>query len=260
MVRELALDESPEPNGLPVFKIYYENDDDPSRQAGDSSRLLFTAPRDGRFTVSIGDTRGHSGAEFGYTMRIRPADPSFTIRTPPVQSPIHPGTGREVRVISERTDGFEGPIEVSIAALPNGWKSTFPLTIEANQRSAVGMIWVPEGMSPTSEPVNLKVTGTAQVLGRRVERDGGMIRGLKVGPPTKVIPTIQPIDHDVPAGENWTLTVSPGQTVSARVVLKRGEGFDGEVRFGKEDACLNAAHGVYVDNIGLSGFFGSAGC
>ena len=41
--------------------------------------------------------------------------------------------------------------------------------------------------------------------------------------------------------------------MSARVVLQRAEGFDGEVRLGKETAGRNAAHGVYVDNIGLVG-------
>lgn len=267
VVRELAPGEIQEPNGLPAFDIYYENDDDPTRQAGNSSRLLFTAPHDGRFTVSVSDTRGHAGANYGYTFRVRPADPSFTVSVSRVEPEIHPGTGREVRVVSERFDGFEGPIEVSLGELPEGWKSTFPVTIEANQKAALGMIWVPEGMpkgvaggtSPAEGPIDVSVTASAEILGRRVERDGGSIRGLKVGPAPKVIPMIQPIDREIPPGENWTIEVARGETASARVVLKRGEGFDGEVRFGKEDACRNARHGVYVDNIGLSGLLVLAG-
>lgn len=253
VVRELAPDEAREPNGLPVFDVYYENDDDPARKAGNSSRLLFTAPQDGRFTVSVADTRGHSGADYGYKFRVRPADPSFTVSVMRVEPEIHSGTGREVRVVAERIDGFDGPIEVSIGELPEGWKSTFPLTIEANQKAALGMIWVPEGTSPVTDPTDVLVTASAEIVGRTVERDAGMITGLKVGSTPKVIPIIQPIDQDVPEGENWTIEVPRGETVPARVVLKRSEGFDGEVRFGNEDACLNAPHGVYVDNIGLSG-------
>lgn len=253
VVRELRPGEAQEPNGLPVFDVHYENDDDPTRRAGNSSRLLFTAPHDGRFTVSVSDTRGHSGADHGYSFRVRPADPSFTSSVVRVEPEIHPGSGREVRVVSERIDGFDGPIKVSLGELPEAWKSTFPITIEANQRSALGMIWVPEGISPEKDPVNISVTAAAEIFGRTVERDAGMIRGLKVGAAPKVISMIQPIDHDVPKGENWTIEVPRGETVSARVVLKRSEGFDGEVRFGKEHACLNAPHGVYVDNVGLSG-------
>lgn len=253
IVRELAPEEPQEPNGLPVFDVFYENDDDPTRRSGNSSRLLFNAPHDGHFTVSVMDNRGQAGSNDGYTLRVRPAAPSFTIRTAAVQPLIRPGTGREVRVTSERIDGFDGPIEVSIDGLPDGWHSTFPLTIEARQPTAVGMVWVPEGTPETTNPVTLTVTGRANILGRKVEREGGTIKGWKVGPPTQVIPMIQPIDRDVPEGENWTINVPRGETVSARVVLKRVDNFQGEVRFGKEDACLNAPHGVYVDNIGLSG-------
>ena len=77
IVRPLADDETPIANGLPVFDIYYENDDDPMRVAGKGSRLLFTAPRDGTFAVRISDTRGDGGAEFRYDLSIRAAEPDF---------------------------------------------------------------------------------------------------------------------------------------------------------------------------------------
>ena len=48
------------------------------------------------------------------------------------------------------------------------------------------------------------------------------------------------------------MTIAPGQTIQARVVIER-RGFEGRVSFGKEDAGRNLPHGVYVDNIGLNG-------
>jgi hypothetical protein len=49
------------PNGLPVFTVYYENDDDAKRELGDDSRLTFTAPADGDYIVRLKDVRGQQG-------------------------------------------------------------------------------------------------------------------------------------------------------------------------------------------------------
>ncbi len=43
------------PNGLPVFPIYFENDDEARRELGADSRLYFTAPADGDYLVRIRD-------------------------------------------------------------------------------------------------------------------------------------------------------------------------------------------------------------
>src|SRR6266700_6630560 len=49
------------PTGLPVFTLFYANDDDALRKLGSDSRLLFTAPADGSYLVRVSDTRSHSG-------------------------------------------------------------------------------------------------------------------------------------------------------------------------------------------------------
>jgi hypothetical protein len=48
------------------------------------------------------------------------------------------------------------------------------------------------------------------------------------------------------------LTIAPGETISAVVRIERN-GFDGRVQLGNADSGRNMPHGVYVDNIGLSG-------
>ena len=48
-------------NGLPVFSLYYENDDDAHRELGKDSRLFFTAPADGEYLVKVKDVRGFQG-------------------------------------------------------------------------------------------------------------------------------------------------------------------------------------------------------
>ena len=62
-------------NGLPVFSVYYENDDDAHRELGKDSRLFFTAPADGEYLVKVKDVRGFQGPEFRYTLTVREPPP-----------------------------------------------------------------------------------------------------------------------------------------------------------------------------------------
>ncbi|MEO9592674.1 c-type cytochrome domain-containing protein [Rhodopirellula bahusiensis] len=258
VVRELGPGEDPEPNGLPVFEMFYENDDDPTRTAGESSRLDFMAPRDGRYTVCIRDTRGHFSGDFQYRLRIRPAAPSYSASIGKMNASVLPGTGRKIDLKIERKDGFRGPVSFQIGDLPPGWHSNFPVVIESDQHVAEGLVFVPEGIDHKTEPFDVEVVANAEILNRQVERHAGTIKGLTVGTSPSVIPMIQPIDRDVPENEDWTLVIPRGATVSARIVLRRGmnakgEVNNGEIRFGGAGSGHNAAHGVYVDNIGLSG-------
>ena len=55
-----------------------------------------------------------------------------------------------------------------------------------------------------------------------------------------------------PEREPLELTIAPGETISARVVIERGN-FKGRVDLGGLDSGRNKPHGVDVDNIGLNG-------
>ncbi len=75
IVRPLKPTESPLPNGLPVFPIYFENDDDPLRERGADSRLTFKAPADGKYILRVRDARGFSGDDYRYRITIRKPNP-----------------------------------------------------------------------------------------------------------------------------------------------------------------------------------------
>ncbi|MCS7467998.1 hypothetical protein NZK35_15190 [Stieleria sp. ICT_E10.1] len=260
IVRPLPAGAEPLANGLPVFDVFYENDDDPRRLAGKNSRLLFTAPADGLYTVRIGDTRGEGGSAYGYRLAIRPAQPGFRATTKPISKPLHPGTGREFQVQIDRLDGFDGAVTFEIDGLPDRLVSNFPLTIEAGQRFATAVVWADpneEGWDGEIEPT---LTAAATINATRVERQAGSPGKLKFDPsPAQVIPIIKPADAEIAAHENWTLQVRRGETVSARVLVQRRDGFENEVSFGKEQSGRNASQGVYVDNIGLNGLLIVAG-
>lgn len=285
IVQPLAPGQKPYANGLPVFDIFYENDDDPRRTGGKGSRIIFTAPDDGLYTIRIGDTRGqgYQGQGFqgqdsvvgsrandgdsvetsgvmdlqgplDYKLTLRAAQPSFKASVVPISKALHRGTGREFTVRVERIDGYEGPVTFDIPDLPPQFHANTPLTIEPGQRYATGTIWIPEDVSPWQGEPNPVVVASATILGRLVERNVAAIGPLKLAPePASAVPSIQPVDRDVAENENWTLQVRRGQTVAARVVLRRGEKYNNETSFGKENSGRNASQGVYVDNIGLNG-------
>jgi hypothetical protein len=78
IVEPLPAGARPTPNGLPLFRMFFENDDEPMRRLGTDSQVMFVPPADGEYVARVSDSRGF-GAEtnFHYTLRIRPPQPSF---------------------------------------------------------------------------------------------------------------------------------------------------------------------------------------
>ncbi len=253
IVRPISAGEVPTANGLPVFDVYYENDDDPSRIAGRNSRLLFTAPATGTYTAAIADTRSEGGETYAYRLTIRAANPRFRPSFKPPNTTILKGAGREFDVRVDRFDGFDGPVTFEILDLPPGLISNSPITIESGQRSAVANLWADESLEGWEGEKSIRLVARATVGDRLVEREVGTIGKLKLGERPSAIASIHPIEHDVPEDESWTLQVRRGETAMARIKVRRKEGFNGEIRFGNEKSGRNTSHGVYVDNIGLSG-------
>ncbi len=60
-VEPRPLDARVVPNGLPVFTLYYMNDDDGERKLGRDSKLVFTAPAKGAYFVRVNDTAAGAG-------------------------------------------------------------------------------------------------------------------------------------------------------------------------------------------------------
>ncbi len=245
------------PNGLPVFPIYYENDDESRRKFGNDSLLSFTAPHDGEFIVRITDARGFSGEEYKYELQVRPRMPSFSVSLGGANPTIDAGSGKEFLVTVDRVDGFEGEIRVDIDGLPPGFHATSPVIIEAGQTQALGTLnAIADAPKLTSENAKAtKVTATAMIRGKAVTKDVNNFGEIKLADKPKLLVKLLAAHDDSPAPSleaPLELTVAPGETITARVQIERN-GFDGRVALGKADAGRNLPHGVYVDNIGLNG-------
>lgn len=247
-------------NGLPVFPIYYENDDDAKRELGSDSRLTFTAPATGDYFVRVSDVRGLSGSEFRYELTARPAKPDFDLRLDGNKPSINAGSGKEFSLVTNRLDGFEGDLQIAITGLPTGFEVSQPLVIEAGQYITYGTInAAPDATQPTPEDVaKVKITVTATINGQQVSKEIGGFAEFKLVEAPKILVAIGPDYGDNESSNTpafgkpspLELTIAPGETITARVHVERNK-YDGRVGF--EAIAHNLPHGVIVDNVGLSG-------
>ncbi|MEO6787061.1 MAG: hypothetical protein ABI318_13095, partial [Chthoniobacteraceae bacterium] len=250
-------------NGLPVFTLHYENDDDGTRNAGTDSRLLFTAPADGDFIVRVRESRGYAGGRFAYRLIVREARPDFAVRFGEAGNVVNAGSGAAFTLTADRKDGFDGDIVCEITGVPQGWRATSPLVIQAGHLQAKGSISALSGagmpMPGAAKWTPAKISATAEVDGKKITHAAGEIAGVKLEGEAPVVVSLQPAgaDHNAPefsrgaqsdGAKPAEITVAPGETVSAWIVLKRGSA-KGALRFDVE----NLPHGVVVDNLGLNG-------
>ena len=259
LVKAYPAGSRPIPNGLPVFRLNYQNDDDPSRQSGRDSMLLFTAPTTGRYVVRVTDTRGFGGStNYAYRLSVRPQQPEFTVRVDGMNPKVSPGSGREIRFVATRREGFEGPIRIHLEGLPAGFTASTPVEIEAGQIRAVAVLYAAVGAADSMEASDraVRVSATAEIQGREVRRELGDLGNVQLDAAPKLTVEILPgPDRSVvrqEAGRPMELLIRPGQTITARVRADRRD-FKARIELGGEDSGRNLPHGVYVDNIGLNG-------
>jgi len=256
IVRAFPAGTEPSPNGLPVYRIFYENDDESRRMAGKDSKLSFVAPKDGDFRIAVADVRGSGGADFHYKLTARRPNPDFSVEVGGKNPKVSPGSGKELSFTVKRMDGFDGPIDVVVEGLPETLSVTSPLTVEREQDRGFAMLNATADFAGLTEEEakKIKVVAKAKVGGKAVAKSLGDLGKLEKGPEPKMLISIEPDGDNGKMGEDGVLefTLHPGETITANVVVDR-LGFEPRIDFGKEDSGRNLPHGVYVDNIGLNG-------
>lgn len=257
IVRPLMPGQTPSPNGLPTFPIYFENDDDSRRELGSDSRLTFVAPADGNYILRIRDSRGFGGNEYQYELTVRPARPRFEVLLDGGDLMIPVGRGREFGVTAKRLDDFDGPIDIEINGLPEGFVVTKPLTIEAGQNKATATIYAQaNAMLPEEpKPLELGLKASAAIGGAKQEIEvAGKLKLKLAGADAKpeVAIFVEPLSGSSPTSDEFEIVVAPGTTTSAKLRIERYEN-GGPISFGNDDSGRNLPHGVIIDNIGLNG-------
>ncbi len=249
-------------NGLPIFTLYYENDDDGYRRLGKDSRLTFVPPSDGDYLIRVTDVRGFGSDQHKYELIVRRPVPGFKVTLGGANATVPVGSGKEFTVKATRVDNFQGPIRVELTNLPAGYQATSPIEIEAGLNEARGVLNAAAGATQLSDEEwqKVQVTATAEVVGKTINQPVNNLGNVKRADRPKLVPFLELVDApsatlaEKPDSTVTTfpdpaeLTIQPGGTVTARLRVER-DGFKGRVPFEVQ----NLPHGVIVDDIGLSG-------
>lgn len=228
------------PNGMPVFRFNMRNDDG-GPGYGKDSHLTFTAPADGIYFAKVSDVQGHGGENYAYRFTIRDPVPDFLIISNPTNPNIPEGSQTAVEVSVLRTEGFDGPIDVSFDVLPAGTEGTRG-TIRPDERSITLILSHKPGTSLPDGWARFRVVGKARV------GEGTLERVANPGDYLKVIALMKSPDIKVTVKTPQIKLAAGGET-KVTLAIERQNGFKGRVLFRMNDLPF----GVRVTNVGLNG-------
>ena len=246
-----------EPNGMPVSRIDYVNDDGGTRFGGKDSRLHFEAPADGDYFLRLSDVRGLEGERFAYRLTVREPAPDFDVTFDPKSFNVPRGGRVSVTVTADRRDGFDGPIDVELprpAARPDGGGRTDSRRRGHDRpdgrRRGGCVVRRPQGDAAVDAAQRFDVPGlvTLTLAGRATIDGRTVVRDADITDPLSVIALAPPPDLVVTTGAQQ-IEVAAGQEVALTVTLERHNGFTARVPI----SVMNLPHGVRVNDIGLNG-------
>jgi hypothetical protein len=236
-------------NGLPVFPLFYNNDDDAERELGTDSRLTFTAPADGTYLIRLTDSRGAVSDKHTYQLTIRPPQPDFLVRVETMNVKLPAGSGQRLKFSVDRIDNFDGPIRIEVANLPAGYHVAQPTVIAAGQLNTFSVITAAADAQPADKETweQVIVSATGDIDGQPLTKTVGHLGTIVLEKPPAIRVILLPDDLTTTATDGG-LIITPGTTVTGKIRVERS-GFDGDVKLDID----NLPHGIIVDNIGLSG-------
>jgi len=194
----------------PDGRILIANDDTDDKGEGllthqADSRVAFTLPMDGDYTLVVTDTQHRGGPEFVYRLVLRAAMADFALRVTPSAVNIPAGGSATVTVYALRHDGFNGPIDLAFDKPYTGLQLS-GARIPADADSVQLTLTAHPSLRP-SAPVLLGLNGTALIDNRSVTHAS-----------TACDDTMQAFlwRHLVPASQ-WLAQITP-RAASLRVV------------------------------------------
>jgi hypothetical protein len=227
------------PNGMPVFRLYFRNDDG-GPSYGKDSRVTFTPPADGEYVVRIADVRGEGSPRHAYRLTIRQPKPDFRLSLSPEHPGIPTGSSVPVTVSADRIDGFDGPIDVKLEGLPEGFSAT-TTTIEVGEVTANLLLTAAPDAKTPADPLRLRVVGTAR-MGEEVVRTAEPAGG-------RALLTVLPKPDLTVKTEQRKIVITPGSEEGLEATITRENGFGGRVPIDLK----NLPFGVRVLDVGLNG-------
>jgi WD40 repeat protein len=221
------------PNGLPVFPVFYQNDDG-GPGYGKDSRLFFEPPADGEYQVRVTDAREQGGSDYAYRVTIRPPRPAFRVHVNLPGTGIWSGGAIPIAVSTERIDGFAGSIDITPQTLVPGFAAP-ATTIPAEESSTAFAL---SADAAAGAATKLDFTASASIDGRTA------VQHVSAG----VVKAVPPGSLQVFV-ERPTVDICSGGRTRVVARIERRAGFKGRVPLDVR----GLPHGIRVLDIGLNG-------
>ncbi|MEO7142573.1 MAG: hypothetical protein ABI165_03635, partial [Bryobacteraceae bacterium] len=227
------------PNGLPLVRLYYRNDDGGPGYDKDSL-VHFTAPADGDYLVRLRDVRGLGGATFAYRLTLREPAPDFRLSVSPQNPNVPAGGCIPITVTASRMDEFNGPIDVSLKDLPAGFHAN--TGIIAPDQVTTTLLLSADANATLALAVPLQAAGRAKAGARILSHTADPEDNLK-------LIALAPKPDLLVTSETKEVVLEPGGTAQVTISIQRENGFGGRVPL----EVRNLPPRVKVADVGLNG-------
>ena len=205
------------------------------------SRVLFTAPAAGRYTVKVSDRyQQRGGPTFAYRLHAAPASPDFRLVLAADTLTVDRSSTARVKLIVQRSGGFSETIRLLGDGLPQG-VSFAPLEIKKNEQEAT-LLFKAAAEAPLGL-IELTIVGVAAIGDNRVSRVAA--RAVERGEPplpTVWLATALPTPFQV-VGTFVLPYAARGGTFTRHYSLKRN-GYDGPVDISLAEKQMRHLQGV----------------
>jgi hypothetical protein len=229
--------------------VLAENDD----TFGKDSRIDWSAPDDGDYTLAVRDLAAHAGPTYFYNLTAQPLRPDFALRCDPDRALIAPGNRTAWFVLLDRKYGFAGPVKVDIQGLPSG-VSASALTIPPEMSQ--GVVILSAAPDAKIDMSFARVLGTADLP----DASGKPMPATRVAAPqaeiyqpgggrgqdkveTQGVGVTEPNDIEVSVAKP-DVTLTPGGEAKIEVTIKRRADYTKQVTL---DLRVNHLGGVFTD-------------
>jgi hypothetical protein len=179
------------------------------------SRIVYTFPADGDYTLRVRDIQGKGGLEYAYRLLIQPLRPDFTLRITPDNPRLGQGDTAAITVAAVRRDEFAGDIALAVEGLPAGFTASEANIPAGQNEGRLTITAPPEAPLAILAPV---IVGHASVgketIVRRAESAEQMMQAFAY---THILPTAQLFLAVVPGS---AFSLAPGVEAGKAVEVK----------------------------------------
>jgi hypothetical protein len=138
---------------------------------GADPELVFTAPAKGTYYIQVSDSQNQGGETHAYRLSLDRPNPDFEVFLSPSAITVPGNSGGMATLHARRVDGFEGPIEVSLAHHTAGFSLSGGL-IPAGQDS-IPVVISRKGKPGADAPINYRGMGMGNLWTRAGSGKGG---------------------------------------------------------------------------------------